>query len=237
MSLNVDQAFGSQEVQKYYFPNFTRDKATAYLEGRPPRSFLIRRSSTQPGHLTFVISYVKSSGVVNHHRLFYQRNMLTPEGSSESFANVFQLLNVKGFIGDNEWTDMGARSSVAPPTNYGAPMLPKSAPSTNYVNMPDQKKFVGSTPYGAFSVGGHSGGSVADVKNPNAHLAHVNNNEEYGVLQFNAPTAGNAVGPPQNYGAVSSHLGVASEYTDVAVQSANAAPETSYTSMPSLGDY
>ena len=29
MSLNVDQAFGSQEVQKYYFPNFTRDKATA----------------------------------------------------------------------------------------------------------------------------------------------------------------------------------------------------------------
>ena len=96
----MDQAFGSADVQTYYFPTFTREQSTEYLKDRPPRSFLIRRSATEPGGLVFVISYVKSTGEVKHHRLYYQDRRLTPQGSTEFFSSIFDLLHRKGFLGN-----------------------------------------------------------------------------------------------------------------------------------------
>jgi hypothetical protein len=47
---------------------------------------------------TFVISYVKSSGVVKHHRLYYTDGLLTPQGSNESFDSIHDLLHKKGLF-------------------------------------------------------------------------------------------------------------------------------------------
>ena len=56
---------------------------------------LTRRRATQPGTQTFVISYVKTTDEIQHHRLYYQARQLVPEGSGESFTSVHDLLMKK----------------------------------------------------------------------------------------------------------------------------------------------
>jgi hypothetical protein len=128
----------SAEVEQYFFPSYTHAQAQSFLEGRPPRSFLIRRSATEPSTLTFVISYVKSSGNVKHHRLYYADGLLTPQGSDESFASIADLLYKKGFLGGGEFKLMpgvsdrpssAAASPVgAPRANNNAMLPPANAP-------------------------------------------------------------------------------------------------------------
>jgi hypothetical protein len=124
----------SKEAQAFFFPSYTHAQATSSLQGKAPRSFLIRRSATQPSALTFVLSYVNGAGLVKHHRLFYANNRLTPEGSDEDFANIRDLLYKKGFLGGSEFLQMpnvsdrvpAAASPISAPRNALLP--PPSAP-------------------------------------------------------------------------------------------------------------
>jgi tetratricopeptide (TPR) repeat protein len=79
------------------------------LEGKPPRTFLIRRPAVALPNMSkvfLVLSYVNANGRVKHHRLIFANKWLTAEGSTESFENVGELLQKKGFLGGSEFLEL-----------------------------------------------------------------------------------------------------------------------------------
>jgi hypothetical protein len=245
---------GSAEVDKYFFPSYTHAQAQAFLENRPARSFLIRRSESEPGALTFVISYVKSSGNVKHHRLYYDDGLLTPQGSDESFSSIADLLYKKGFLGGGEFklmpgnsdrqtpspalvprappvTQFVPQSRVPPAGPSRPPAVPSQqmpAPADNYarLNPLPQTQPTSATTHYANLGGVHGSNGFTEYSNLGAPDAplHGTSVTSYG------PVGAGAV-PPPNYGSVQDTLGGAGDPTsNYSVLQNNHTP---YTSMPS----
>lgn len=117
--------FGSNQVARFYRPNFSRDDAVSELEGQPARAFLVRIAAAD----AVVISYVKPGNVIIHHRVFITpTGNLVPDGAAagENFRTLHALLAAKGFVTPldeqtppSSATASASTSSAMPTIGYG----------------------------------------------------------------------------------------------------------------------
>jgi hypothetical protein len=244
----------SAEVDKYFFPSYTHAQAQAFLENRPARSFLIRRSESEPGALTFVISYVKSSGNVKHHRLYYDDGLLTPQGSDESFSSIADLLYKKGFLGGGEFKLMPGNSDRQTPSPALVPRAPPSAPPATQFVAQSRVPPAGPSRLPAVVPGQQRAPAPADnyarlqtqtqpSVSTSTHTHYANLGSVPGFTEYTnlgAPDApspvtsygpvGTGAVPPPNYGNVQDTLSAGDPTSNYSVLQNNHTP---YTSMPS----